>query len=272
MPFTFAHPAAAIPLHRRLGRFGVLSALAIGSLTPDLPYFLPLPVDRMESHSLAGLFWFCLPLGLSVYLVFHLLLKRPLLVLLPNALTCRIAPLACTNSPLPNAPWAGVMVSLLAGAATHLVWDSFTHERAPGVQILPFLRIYLFSVGEYHVHLFQVLQHASSVIGVGLLAWWSWRWLRSAPPHPLKPPLILSAQSKAVVVVCLLGLSGSFALVSASDILSNSINMPVIRQALRQAVITAVSTFGIGTLAYSIAWHIWSHLPQQSASAQPGRK
>ena len=35
MPFTFAHPAAVVPLLRPLGRYGVLSALVIGSIVPD---------------------------------------------------------------------------------------------------------------------------------------------------------------------------------------------------------------------------------------------
>jgi Domain of unknown function (DUF4184) len=64
MPFTFAHPAIAVPLLRPLGCYGVLSALVIGSLAPDLAYVLPLSVPRHKSHSLTGLLWFCLPVGL----------------------------------------------------------------------------------------------------------------------------------------------------------------------------------------------------------------
>ncbi len=63
MPFTLAHPAAAAPLRR----FGlVLSALVVGSMAPDFPYFLPgLPQDKF-GHTLAGVFWFCVPAGLAV--------------------------------------------------------------------------------------------------------------------------------------------------------------------------------------------------------------
>ena len=40
MPITFAHPAAVLPL----ARTGLpLTALAIGSMVPDLPMFVRLP-------------------------------------------------------------------------------------------------------------------------------------------------------------------------------------------------------------------------------------
>jgi len=55
MPLTPAHAAAVVPLWRLLGSRAVLSALVIGSMTPDFAYFLPLGVRRAESHSLAGL-------------------------------------------------------------------------------------------------------------------------------------------------------------------------------------------------------------------------
>jgi len=46
-------------------------------VVPDLWYFVPF-ADRADSHSLAALFWFCLPAGLAAYALFHLLLKQPL--------------------------------------------------------------------------------------------------------------------------------------------------------------------------------------------------
>jgi hypothetical protein len=54
VPFTLAHPAAAVPLLRPLGRRGLLSALVIGSMAPDLWYFVPFDVTRADSHSPAA--------------------------------------------------------------------------------------------------------------------------------------------------------------------------------------------------------------------------
>jgi len=47
VPYPFAHPAAVLPLARPMGRFAAPSALAIGSVLPDLWYFVPL-ADRAE--------------------------------------------------------------------------------------------------------------------------------------------------------------------------------------------------------------------------------
>ena len=91
MPFTLAHPAAAVPLARALGHRAVLSALVIGTMVPDFWRFMPFEMRRADSHSVAGFFWFCLPVGLLVYLVYHLLMKRPLLDLLPRHVAMRIA-------------------------------------------------------------------------------------------------------------------------------------------------------------------------------------
>ena len=118
MPYPFAHPAAVLPLARPLGRFGVPSALAIGSIAPDFWYFVPL-VERGESHSVAGLAWFCLPLGLLLYALFHLFLKQPLIALLSPRLR------AFTPARLPAVPWSAVLVSLLV-SASHARWVSGT--------------------------------------------------------------------------------------------------------------------------------------------------
>ena len=134
MPFTPAHAAAAVPLFWLLGSRGVLSALVIGSMTPDFAYFLPLGVRRAQSHELAGLAWFVLPVGLATYLVFHLLVKAPVVALLPAPLRDRLTARGLASPVLPTASWPAVVSSLVLGAITHLIWDSFTHVGAPGVR------------------------------------------------------------------------------------------------------------------------------------------
>lgn len=50
MPFTPAHVAAVLPLR---GRWGLpFAALAAGSMSPDLPYFLPFTLTRAATHSI----------------------------------------------------------------------------------------------------------------------------------------------------------------------------------------------------------------------------
>jgi hypothetical protein len=107
VPYPFAHPAAVLPLIRPMGRFAATPALVIGSMVPDAWYLLP-GLIRADSHSAAGLLWFCLPLGMAAYLAYRYL----------------------TPSSLPAKPWYAVVASLLVGALTHLAWDGITHSYA----------------------------------------------------------------------------------------------------------------------------------------------
>ena len=80
MPFTLSHPAAAVPFAKR----GLaLSALVVGSMAPDFPYFFPLPISSYFSHSILGIGLVNVPLGLILLWLFHRILKYPLLLLLP---------------------------------------------------------------------------------------------------------------------------------------------------------------------------------------------
>ena len=88
MPLTTSHPAAVIPLTRlNLD----LSALVIGSMTPDFVYFIPycLPLSDF-SHTIAGVFVLCIPLGLAALAIFHYLIKNPALALLPHSHQSRL--------------------------------------------------------------------------------------------------------------------------------------------------------------------------------------
>ena len=61
-----------------------LSALAIGSMVPDLPLFLPGASNYQATHSAPGLITADLPLGLACFLAFQLLFKGFLFALMPH--------------------------------------------------------------------------------------------------------------------------------------------------------------------------------------------
>ncbi|MFI7588439.1 DUF4184 family protein [Spongisporangium articulatum] len=79
MPFTGSHPAAVVPLLVS-GRFrGWLAptALVIGSMSPDLPYYLPPPAHEVPvawTHSGAGVVGLDLVTGLLCVALWHGLL------------------------------------------------------------------------------------------------------------------------------------------------------------------------------------------------------
>jgi hypothetical protein len=258
MPFTFAHPVAAIPLYRPLGRYGVLSALILGSLTPDLWYFLPLEVGRNDSHGIAGLFWFCLPVGIAFYLLFHLGLKRPLIALLPGWLSARLSGFAPARPRLPDASWPAVIVSLLAGAATHSTWDSFTHWHGMGSKLVPALRNHLFSIGEFDVYVFNFLQHGSSCLGLAALAWWTWRWLRAAPVCTAAADARLSPNTRLLVLVALVAAAAVCGLSAAVDAPIRDSGLSAVQAFARRAIFPGLQALGIALLAYSALWHVWA--------------
>jgi hypothetical protein len=203
MPLTFAHPAAVIPLKKRLKNWGDLSALVIGSLAPDFAYLPSMPVDRLQSHSFAGMFWFCLPTGLFVYFLFHYFMKRPMVSLLPDQLAKRLPPSSPGNITTFNVSAVlSICFSLLIGTTTHLLWDSFTHENGLMVIAFPVLQMKLFSIYSYDVIIYKVLQHGSSLGGTLLLVYWLLSWYKkgniqnigiSFQPYPRQKILLVGS-------------------------------------------------------------------------------
>ena len=255
MPFTFAHPAAVLPLHRRWPRPFVLSALVIGSMAPDFAYLPPFLASRNLSHNLAGSVVFCVPVGFVVYLAFHLLLKTPLTSLLPARLQ-RHALRALADSPrLPERPLAVVLLSLWLGALSHLVWDAFTHEGTRGTRLMPFLLVTVFRIGEHQVHLCRILQHASTLLG----GWILWRAVARVARRPVPPGLPASLTLTPAVRLTL-----AATLLLAPVVLAfawEGEDWLAVRDTnhahtqLFITVIRALTIFGAGLLVYAAAWY-----------------
>jgi hypothetical protein len=250
VPYAFAHPAAVIPLRRLLGKFAVPSALVVGSVIPDAWYFVPF-LERSDSHSVAGLFLFCLPAALFAYAAFHLIFKQPLLALLPQALAGRLGAWTCPR--LPAVPWRAVVVSIAAGLLSHFAWDALTH---PGevVDAFPLLASTVV-LGHYELRVHQLLQHGSTFIGTVFLVWWSCQKLRAAPLDSTTTTRVTTAPPRAAIVAFLVMVSGAaFLGVMLAVLPSPSFDMDGLRNALRAAGITALSTLGLAFLAYCMMW------------------
>jgi hypothetical protein len=186
MPWTFAHPAAVLPL-RGLKHLS-FGALVAGSVAPDIGYYIGRFDLAAFAHTLKGLVTLCLPTSLALIALIRLL-HLPIANLLPSP--HRQALLSLPQMPRLTSPmmlWR-VSLSVTIGAATHVVWDSFTHGTGYLVAMLPLLRVPAFELGTRTFPLFDVLQHASTALGVGVLIVAYVRWLRSvghdsaAPRH-----------------------------------------------------------------------------------------
>ena|SRR5215471_1877330 len=173
MPFTPAHAAAAWPVRKILVRLP-LSALIIGTLSPDFEYFLRLvPVTRW-AHTPAGIVFFCVPVSIVVWLVFRRLIRPAVLDVLPPGLAKAL------GSPLTSWSWA--IVAVLVGALTHVAWDGFTHQHDWAVNAWPVLQTQVAPQQLPGVRWYKLLQNLSSAGGLIVLAAWVATWVRSQPP------------------------------------------------------------------------------------------
>jgi hypothetical protein len=218
-----------------LGARAVPSALAIGSIIPDAWYFVP-SLDRGHSHDALGVLWFCLPAGLIAYAAFHLIFKQPMLALLPRDLAGRLAAW-CTHG-LPAIPPVWVLVSLLAGIATHLAWDAFTH---PGY--LAALEAEVLSGMRLH----RILQHASTLLGTALLVAWLWRKLQGTKPRPVVEEIDVRLRAAVLGAMIVFPAIAFFVVFDSSNV----------RTMLRAGGVTALSAFGLLALLFAVAWRLW---------------
>ena len=90
---------------------------------------------------------------------------------------------------------------MLLAAATHVVWDSFTHSTGFVVQALPVLREPVRLVDWYQPHVFTLLQHGSTLAGLSVLAFWGLRWFRGATATEAMGASRLPTWARASIVV-----------------------------------------------------------------------
>ncbi|HEY3239034.1 MAG TPA: DUF4184 family protein [Acidimicrobiia bacterium] len=186
VPFTLAHAAAGPPLWRLTGRRLVFSALVVGSMAPDFEYLLHLRTTRTIGHTLPGLVLMCLPASLLVLAVWHGVVKRPLATLVPARASHLAVAAHRAFSWTPAERFITICCSVLLGAWSHLTWDAFTHRNGLVVRHLDFLT---HRVGVGHLHVYNVLQYTSGLLGMALLAVWYRRWAaQAAGQHPAPPP------------------------------------------------------------------------------------
>lgn len=170
MPFTFSHPAIILPMTYLPRQWYSLTGLVIGSMTPDFEYFIRMRIQSNYSHSISGLFWFDLPLGLLLAFVFHNIVRNSLIENLPYVLKSRFSKFKQFNwNKHFKKNWLIVIISILIGAASHLFWDGFTHYNGYFVRAIPALANEVEVLGK-QVPILKILQHSSTLIGGLIIA------------------------------------------------------------------------------------------------------
>ncbi len=200
MPFTLAHPAIIISLRRLLP----LSALFVGSISPDFEYLLRLNAVSKFSHTLFGIFYFCLPIGFLVLYLFHSFVKVPVTALLPDPVRHRLQSSSMKFSFLPLSQLITIILALAVGAFSHILWDSFTHESGWAVSKLPLLQTSVFNISGNETKLFKLLQHGSSAVGLLLIAYCFWQWFNRTPVDEEKIEQVLPNRLRHQIIVVLI--------------------------------------------------------------------
>ncbi len=258
MPFTPAHVAAVLPvLGRRRPRWAVPSALVIGSMVPDVLYFVPINSNREFSHSLTGVLTLDLALGLLFVGLWRIVAAPVVRDLVPAAARARI--------PVPRRPtvhewrWAGPGVVI--GSLTHVFWDAFTHSDGWAVRHLPVLSDPLVE----GLPAFKVAQYGSGVVGVVLVLGYGLRALAEASPDHDDTPLgTRRERTSAWLVLLVVPVVCGLAFVVGAMVAGVGTEM-----LLYVAVVRGVSGLGLALTGVAIWWHLRVH-PRGPRAAAPG--
>ncbi|MEV7111974.1 DUF4184 family protein [Streptomyces anulatus] len=198
MPFTLSHAAAVLPAIRRNGtaRWPLFpSALVAGSFAPDITYFADTVIPgAMEFGSFTHTFLGVVTVNVAIAAVLvtvWVLLREPLAALLPVRVRGRVHAFVrgqrWTRASFGPSAWLWFAVSGALGAATHVVWDAFTHHSRWGTELVPVLSR---SVGGFPV--FQFVQYGSSALALVVVCWFAVTGLRLTPagPAPEEVPVL----------------------------------------------------------------------------------
>jgi hypothetical protein len=135
-------------------------------MAPDFEYFLRMSLEGRHGHTLPGLFYFDLPMGLAMVFVYHLLVKRPMVSNLPAFMNRRLRRYSTFDwLPYFKMNWFIVILSILFGAASHIFWDAFTHNSGYFATHIQVLRTPVFFFGKDYP-IYHMLQHISTGIGL----------------------------------------------------------------------------------------------------------
>jgi len=254
MPFTVSHVAAVLPATRfpLLRDPLILSAFAVGAMSPDVPYFVPFRLWSPEPHSWLGMVVLDVPITLALVALYWLVLAAPLRALAPESIRARLPRhVIAGHRATPGRTLALLVVGAFIGAATHIVWDAFTHEGRFGVTAVPWLQADNV-LGPLDGYL--VLQYVCSALGLALVAWSIVNWFRRTPASSdVGPRLSWRWQSVAVVAVLM---AGALALWSVRELALSANDLYDVRVLLVTGVTRSVTSIAVGVLVAALCARI----------------
>lgn len=191
MPFTPSHAVVALPFVRTPL---IPAAIAVGAMTPDLPLFIRTGLPLYGITHSAWALPATVAVALVLLLVWRCVLRPAAGELSPRWIAARLpddwstvprdslrATFADHRGRITGSSWAILLVSLLIGVVSHIVWDLFTHEGRWGVALFPALADAWGPMLGY-----KWLQHGSSVVGLLIIGMWATVWLGRRPARSVE--------------------------------------------------------------------------------------
>jgi len=182
--------------------------LVMGSIAPDMPTLLPIPAVVHFAHTLSGLLTIDLAIGTIGFVLWQALFGPAVVAIAPQALRIRLpdrAPAGIAFHCAQVGRVGRVVAALLLGAATHLIWDSFTHDWMWGPQHVPWLAA---RHGPWMG--WEWVQHISDFAGIAILIVWAAAWWRAAPERMDTDGLTLPIRVLAWLVILCPAAAGFF--------------------------------------------------------------
>jgi hypothetical protein len=248
MPFTLSHAAAVIPFRRTPF---IMSALVMGSFVPDFPYLLSLSPRMYYGHTFPGMFVLDLPLALLALWLFHAFIKQPMLMFLPEGFRRRLKSSVASFRFWPSERFSLIILSILIGTATHLLWDAFTHDSSWIYHHWAFLRMHV-ELPTGDMGMSKLLEYASSVFGLAVVAVWIGYWYRTTKPssNPVAAPEDPAQRRTLVVALSALAILGGSLRAYHTDGIHFEIR-PVVHFTA-DTLISAITFFLLGLLVYGV--------------------
>lgn len=247
MPFTVSHSAAILPFNKKPF---VLSALIMGSMSPDFLYFIPFIPNYHFTHTFQGLFLFCLPTSMIALLIYHKLLKHPFIWLLPQQVQSRLLNTLKPFDFFPISRFLWITCSILLGSLTHIVWDSFTHANGQAVLLFPFLVQPVIVVASETIFLYKLLQYLSTIVGGLIVLLWLFFQVKSQQVSNLFP--INSRKTSQYWLPTMATISCLYGLLSGCSFFVVQKDFKIL---VVQTVIGSMSIFFLLLVMFSLAWY-----------------
>jgi Domain of unknown function (DUF4184) len=268
MPFTLAHPIAIFPIWRGSSKRLHLPGLILGSMVPDLEYFIALQPSGTFGHTPMGILTQGIPASIGLWLLIYLWLAIPFFVLisLPNSdrwIERHPDGLSIFHELSANFPYnlfdllnqyifwrsaLNLVISIAIGALTHIFWDSFTHPTGWLVVNLPILQTKIGSL-----EIYKLLQYGGGIFGLlGLLIWFLVWFEHSKQPvvNPM-PLIILYVRDRIIAWRIILSISIAFAIVA---VILHAHPEDGLSSIVVRAVVGGISGLFIGFVVYSIGF------------------